>query len=998
MPSEHWLKVEQLYHAALEREEEQRAAYLKEACPGDDALRREVESLLAETKNTGFLETPALQVAARMLAEKEPESYLPGQHLGFYTILSLLGAGGMGVVYRARDSKLGREVAIKVLPTAFVHDPDRLSRFQREARMLASLNHPNIATIYGLERSGGVDFLVMELIAGQTLAQRLGAGPLATEEALAISRQIAEALEAAHEKGVIHRDLKPANVKVTPEGRVKVLDFGLAKALAADDGLDLSQAPTVTDLRTAEGRIVGTPAYMSPEQARGNPVDKRTDVWAFGCVLYELLSKKRAFPGETSPDTIAAVLEREPDWQALPLSTPPRVRGLLRRCLQKDAQRRLRDLGDARLDLEVNDTRTHSARWLVVAGATVAALAVGSYLYFHRTPKLTEKDSIVLADFENTTGDSVFDGTLRQGLSVQLEQTPFFRIISGDQIAQTLRLMEQPPDARLTPDLARQVCARVGAKAEVEGTIAALDSQYVLGLNAVSCETGEALAQEQATADGKEKVLTALGDASANLRSKLGESRASLEAYDVPLEQATTSSLEALQAYSLGRKANTGGGDEAAVPLFRRSIGLDPNFAMAYGALGTSYYNLGEFSLGAENTRKAYELRDRASEREKFYIESHYHSLVTGNLEKARQIYALWAQAYPRDDVAHRDLGVTYQSLGQFEKVLAEFREALRIEPVSGVNYDNLVDGYLYLNRIGEAEATVKEAQAKRLDSPLLSISLYQLAFVQNDAGGMVQQVARSASQPGVEDVLLASEADTAAYSGRLAKARELSRQAVASAERADEPETAADYEADAALREALFGNPTEARVHAGAALALSTGRDVWYGAALALALAGDTARVQPQVDDFAKRFPEDTIVQFNYLPTLRAHIALSRNDAFKAIELLQTSTPYELGLPDPSFNFVSLYPLWARAEAYLAVHRGNEAAAEFRKILDHPGLVLNQPIGALAHLGLGRAYASQGDTPKAKVAYQDFLTLWKDADPDIPIVKQAKAEYAKLQ
>jgi eukaryotic-like serine/threonine-protein kinase len=635
---------------------------------------------------------------------------------------------------------------------------------------------------------------------------------------------------------------------------------------------------------------------------------------------------------------------------------------------------------------------------LVPRGRVVAAMAVmvavGAFAWWffpRKAHPLTDKDTIVLADFTNTTGDTVFDGTLRQGLAVQLEQSPFLSLVSDREIQQTLQLMSLPADAKLTPEIARELCQRSGSTAYLSGSIASLGSQYVLGFNAVNCQTGDSLAEEQERATGKEQVLAAMDKAAAKLRAKLGESLSMVQKFDTPLEMATTPSLEALQAFSLGRETLGKGDLAATIPLYRRAIKLDPNFAMAYASLGNSYSNLGETSLGAENTRKAYELRERVSEREKLYIESHYYQHVTGDLEKARQAYELSAQVYPRDYGPRSNLSDIYAALGQYDKALVEIRESLRIE-ASGLHYAELVSAYLNLNRLEEARATAEEVQAKNLDSPLLHRNLYQLAFLQNDAAGMAQQVAWAAAKPGVEDVLLVNEADTAAYSGRLGKAREFSRLAVASAERADEKQVAAGYEADAALYEALFGNTVKARQRAVAALGLSNGRDVQFGAALALAFAGDAIWAQTLVDDLGKRFPEDTLVHFNYLPTIRAQLALSRIDSSKAFEALQATAPYELGWPG------GMYPVYVRGLAYLAAHQGSEAAAEFQKILDHRGIVVKSPIGALAHLQIGRAYTMQGDTAKAKAAYQYFLTLWKDADPDIPILIAAKSEYAKLQ
>jgi len=641
-----------------------------------------------------------------------------------------------------------------------------------------------------------------------------------------------------------------------------------------------------------------------------------------------------------------------------------------------------------------------------LAAIVAATSAAGVYFHFHRARPLTEKDTVVLADFTNMTGDAVFDGTLRQGLEIQLEQSPFLSLISESRVQQTLRLMGKPPDTRLTPEITRDLCQRAGSKAYIGSSITNLGNDYVIGLDAVNCSTGESLAKEQVQATGKEKVLDALGRAAGKLRTKLGESLNTVQAFDTPIEQATTASLEALQAYSLARKLQIGRNDKAgAVPFFQRAVSLDPNFAMAYASLASSYYNLGEPSLGAYNTRKAYNLRERVSEREKLYIESHYHHFVTGDLVKARQAYELWAQTYPRDAGPRNQLGIVYLQLGQTEKALAEARETNRLAP-NTMNYSNLIMSYLFLNSLKEARATAEEAQANKINPDDLLFDLYLLGFLQNDEAGMERQVALSKGKPEIEAGFLYEEADRAAYSGQLGKAREFSRRAVAIAKQAKQKEAPASFEAESALREALFGNAAEARTQAAAALGLSTGRDVQYGAALALAFASDLSRARVLADDLAKRFPEDTLVQFNYLPTTRAQLTFvhnhpgesSRTGASKAIEILRAAAPYELGLPGGSAFTPALYPVYVRGQACLAERQGGEAATEFQKILDWPGVVQTEPIGALARLGLGRAYVLQGDTAKANAAYRDFLALWKDADPDIPILKEAKAEYAKLQ
>ena len=640
----------------------------------------------------------------------------------------------------------------------------------------------------------------------------------------------------------------------------------------------------------------------------------------------------------------------------------------------------------------------HPKQWisiviLLLIGGTIA------FLFFPRgSRRLIGGDTVVLADFANSTGEAVFDSALRQGLAVQLEQSPFLTLVSEPHVQQTLRLMGQPPDTRLTPEMAYELCRRTQSAAVIDGSIANLGSQYVLGLKAISCRTGDSLADEQERAPGKERVLAALDKAATNLRKKLGESLNSVEKFDTPLEQATTPSMEALHAYSLGRKTMVVKNEfAAAVPFFHHAILLDPKFAMAYAALGSAYSNLGETTLGAENVRKAYDLRVRVSEPERFYIESTYYHYLTGDLEKARQAYELSSQTYPRYAGTPTRLAVLYWDLGQWDRALAEAREALRLDPARGLSYSNLTGIYLSLNRLGEARATAEEAQAKNLDSPSIRSNLYLIAFLENDTTGMARQVQWASGKPDVEDAFLELEADTAAYFGRLRRARDFSRRAVASARRAEKAERVAGYEANAAMLEVLHGNMPESRLHATFALQHPTGRDAQYGAALALGFAADVTRTRALADDLARRFPDDTIVQFNYLPTLRAQVALSHNDPSKAIEELQISAPYELGSPGTAFS-PRLYPVYLRGQAYLAAHQSDAAAVEFQKIIDHRAIVAREPIAALAHLQLGRAYAMSGNILKAKAAYQDFLALWKDADPDLPVLRQAKAEYAKMQ
>ncbi|MBV9889035.1 MAG: protein kinase [Acidobacteria bacterium] len=951
--------------------------------------------------------------------------------ISHFRILEKLGAGGMGVVYKAIDTRLDRSVALKFLPEDMAQDSQALERFRREAQAASALNHPGICTIYDIGEQDHMPFIAMEFIDGETLRQHINGKPLPIERILDLGIQISDAIDAAHSQGIIHRDIKPSNVFVTKRGQAKVLDFGLAKLISKGvtgnaDGDTSSKA--MEESISIVGIVSGTPAYMSPEQVRGDDLDPRADVFALGLLLYEMATGRAAFGGRTGGAIIEAILTRTPESvRSLNPQAPPQLEEIINKCIEKDRDRRYTNAASVRADLLALRRITESGQttvsvavpasvvastqksnsalgWKAVAiggAALIAVLAIGGWLYnTRRAHALTQADTIVLANFTNKTGDAVFDETLRQGLAAQLQQSPFLSLVSEQRIQQELRLMGVPPESKLTPKMAGDLCQRLGSKVYLGGSISNIGNQYVVGVSAVNCQTGDSVAQEQVTANGKEAVLGALGTASTKLREQLGESLKTIQKLDTPIEQASTPSLEALQAYSLGRQNLMAKADyTAAVPLLERSIQLDPNFAMAYAILGTTYRNLGEKTLAAQNVGKSYELRSRVSEWEKFYIESHYHDFATGDLEKATKVYELWGQIYPREGVVPTNLGVLFQTLGQHEKALAEFREAMSVSAPDGLGYSNLVLGYVSLKRLDEANGAAKEAISKNFDSAALRIYLYDIAFMKSDRAGMAEQVAWATGKPGKESVMLGLEASSAAYAGKLSTARDFSRQESNSAQRAGDKELTADCEASAALWEALYGNATQAKQHVAESLATVKGRDAQYVAAMALALVGDSARAKSLADDLDKRFPEDTVVRFNYSPTLRAQIALGvPGNGAKAVEALRVTSPYELGIPGSNTLRTNLYPVYVRGEALLASHQGPAAAAEFQKILDWPGIVLNEPIGALARLGLARSYAQTGDNAKSRAAYNDFFTIWKDADPDVPILLQAKSEYAKLR
>jgi predicted Ser/Thr protein kinase len=933
MSPERFQQIEELYHAAREAAGGERAALLAQA---DPELRREVESLLARLPSGNFLDRPAIQNAPELLGDSTVTILSEGAWLGPYRIESKLGKGGMGEVFRAVDTRLGRSVAIKTTREQLS------SRFEREARAISSLNHRNICTLYDV----GPNYLVMELVEGETIAQRLKQGPMPVEMVCHYGLEIAAALVEAHGKGIVHRDLKPGNIMIAKSG-VKVLDFGLAKS-----GRD--------ETVTAGDMVMGTPAYMAPEQREGKPADARSDIYSFGCVLYEMLTGAR----------VVSQRRRVPSRK---------LERMVSRCLEEDPGRRWQSATE--LEREMGRIAAGPSPWKIVsAAAAILALFAAAYFYFHRAPRLTDKDTIVLADFVNNTGDPIFDGTLRQGLAVQLEQSPFLKIMDDGQVQRVLRLMSLPPGARIINQVAHEICVRGGAAATIEGTIASLGKSYVITLQAIACQDSATLAREQIQAVDKEHVLNAVGTAATAMRARLGESHNSIQKLNRPLEQATTPSLEALQNFSAGYNEMSQGHFLAAVPLFDRATTLDPNFAMAYFFLGVAANNAGDVGREREYYRKAFALIDRISEYERDFIAAGYYG-STGELDKAIDANRRGMANYPRSFVFHNGLSAVYINLGQFEEGLKEGQAAAELLPNVEPPYRRQLDAYMCLERLDEARKLAETVRKLGIDGARIHQRFLEMAYIGGDPAAVARETQWYAGKP-EEYLSFGLQAAHLNVLGQRSESSKLYKRAAETALRRGFRDVAAGFEEADARADALAGNCRAAR---------QLGRP-----ALALATCGDTAQAEKLASETSKLFPNGTLWHTVQLPEIRAAIELQRDQPAKAVELLASASPYERAYPEA---------VYLRGLAYLRLRQGVEAAAEFQKIRDHKGVSWGSTwlypnwglYYSVSHLGLARGSALAGDTAKAKKAFQDFFELWKDADPDLPTLKQAKAEYAEL-
>jgi eukaryotic-like serine/threonine-protein kinase len=969
LPPDRFQQIEDLYHAAREKSAAERVALLSGVDPD---VRREVESLLEHRSGNGgeFLERPAIENAAKLWSHEQAatgEATLTAETaevtLGPYRLQSRLGAGGMGTVYRAVDTRLGRAVAIKLTQEQFSE------RFEREARAISSLNHPNICTLFDV----GPNYLVMELVDGETISARLKRGPLPIDEAVQYARQILAALGQAHERSIIHRDLKPGNIMLAKSG-VKVLDFGLAKS-AYDDSI------------TASHMVMGTPAYMPPEQREGKPTDARSDIYSFGCVFYEMLTAARVGSQKRVP---SKPLEK-----------------VVARCLEKNPAQRYQSVAEIENDL-TNFTYPGGRWrvWLPAVAAVIVAACAGAYFYFHRssaTSVAVPNKEVVLADFVNQTGDPAFDDTLRQSAVAQLENSPGISLLSEDRVSQALASMVRPANTKLTSSVAAEVCERANSTGVVDGTLIKFGSEYALSLRARDCRTGAVLEQERATAAKKDDVFSALAQMTKRFGSRLNLTLPPVEKESILELLATTSSLDAFRAYRAAMNAFQSHAQTAEIiPLLKRAVEIDPDFAVAYAHLSRSYADLGEAELAAKSVSKAYALRDRVSDQENYFITFVYHRQVSRNLEIARQALESWLEKYPDNFFATSFLsGFTSPGSGRYDTAIEKGLRAIELDSGFAIGYENVAWAYIYLNRPSDAEALLHQATLHKVEILQFSFIRYAIAFLRGDTAAMEREVTQRHTKLNAQGGFEHQEALTLAYQGRIKEANRLSDRALQLARQAGLPERAALFEGVRSIWNALFGAREEARSSATGALAIARGRDADYGPAFAFASTGDTTQAHKLVAELEKRYPEDTSVQFNYLPTVRALIALAEGNPRKALETTESARPYEFAVPAtayfPGAYFGSLYPVYARGLAYSRLGRHAEAAAEFQKILDHPGLMLNDPVGPMARLQLARALAASGDRAKSAATYKDLLALWKDADPDLPAVQQAKSESAKL-
>jgi eukaryotic-like serine/threonine-protein kinase len=961
-----------------------------------------------------------------------------GNKLGRYQIHAAIGAGGMGEVYLAEDLKLGRKVALKILPENIVSNKEQIGRFEQEARAASGLNHPNILTVYEIGAEGDLNFIVTEYIEGESLRGLMNKGRIELRKALDIAIQIASALATSHASGIIHRDIKPENVMIRQDGIIKVLDFGLAKLISKSAREEIgTEASTKALVKTASGIILGTPAYMSPEQARGKEVDAQTDIFSFGVMLYEMISGKRPFEGESAMDVISSILKNEPiPLHQLNPDIPHNLERIINKTLRKDPEERyqtakdlLIDLKDIKQDLEFQNKlerteppqreeaktlafnattsdaatqTTSSAEYIVNSiknhkrlaflGFIPLILAAALFLFLNRAPALTEKDTILLTDFVNTTGDAVFDQTLKQALAVQLAQSPYLNIFSDERARETLKLMNRKPDERITKEIAREISERQGIKAILTGSISSIGNNFVINLEAINSTNGDGIAREQVEAASKEQVLEKLGEAATKLRGKLGESLQSIQKFDKPLEEATTSSLEALKAYTLGIDQIRIGKHADAIPFLKRAIELDPNFALAYTRMAAVYRSTPDPSnLGKEYATKAFELRDRVTERERFDTNFFYYFSATGELDKAIEVMESARTTYPRNDSYRNNLAFSYLLAGEYEKAIEEATEGIRIEPNKAVLYSNLSWAYRVLGRYEEAKATIAQAHTRNVDYYVMHSNLYQIAFIEGNQEEMQRQLEWAKGKP-VEFRFFTLQGGTEAFAGQLNQSHKTIRRAIEAAQSLKLSNPAADLASNVAARDALVGRCQQAKAWTANALEIAKGRDLPDTIMLAPALCGDYGQARSLIEEQHKQNPLDTVLNSIFIPVASAAIETGNGNPEQAIQFLNAAQRYEAG------QRAYMYPVYIRGQAYLRSGSATEATAEFQKIIDRRSVSPASILYPLAHLGIARAAALAGETEKSRKAYQDFFALWKDADTDIPILIEAKQEYEKLK